>query len=67
MGAGDQLGSKGGNKDSKTRGGGRSGGAERIWEIFRRGVGWTVLDDGLYKEKELNEEEGSRKAPVYVA
>lgn len=43
VGAADQLGSKGGNKDGKTRGGGRSGEAERIWEIFRRGVEWTFL------------------------
>lgn len=67
VGAADQLGSKGGNKVGKTRGGGRSGEAERMWEIFRRGVEWTVLDDGLYTENGLNEEEGSRKAPIYVA
>lgn len=28
----------------------------RTWEIFRRGVEWTALDDGLFKEEELDEE-----------
>lgn len=38
----------------------------RTWELFRRGVEWTVLEDGLFKEEGLDEEEW-RKIPGYMA